>query len=344
MRRLASRLDEAADRLHQARRVVGATRGLAGPAWASLEVWDGPLLGAVAVWASQAAADLRRRALMLEHAGSASGGADEARQAALAARFEASGYEADPGLFGHGRRVTRHGLRALRDSIVGPVRGIVHMAGATVRAETEPVRVVVAGMTGGRRAAVDEIEGTADELVGVAGGGLMGVTSSARQSLALTPVVQAGVFAARVDRDGFWRAVEDNAADNAAALPGELLSVVPGGEEASGARAVASSQVRSPSTAASALGGIGASGGSGGSWKATENDREILELSVPVPGTDEVVAVDYNNGDFLVARPGAGGRGAVVERHRWSRLGRQRQEALRAHGLVDQHGHPFGER
>src|SRR4051812_39916443 len=248
MRRLASRLDDASARLQEARSVVAAARHAAGPAWISLDPWDGPVLAAVGTWAGRTAADIRRRALILEQGGSGVA-RDEARRAALAARFEASGYDGDPGLFGHGRRVARHGLAALRDGIVGPVRGLVHVGAATVRAETEPVRVVVAGITGGPDAAVDEIQDRAEEMVDVAAGGIMGVARSARQSLALTPIVQAGVFAARVDRDGFWRAVEDNAADNASALPGELLSIIPGGQEVSGARALASSQMRSPSTA-----------------------------------------------------------------------------------------------
>lgn len=347
MRMLAARLDAAAAALTDTRTRLAAVA-------AALNADDARLERARS-WAADTADVIRYRAAMLDEAGSVEPGrewwwaiqvgralapaedADAARRDELDARIERDGYDPDPGFLGHARRVSRAAVAGLVDGVAGPARGLVALAGASARAQTAPLRAAGAALTGGWSGLGDEITGDAQDAVAVVAGAARGTVDGVRESMVLAPIAEVAVFAARARRDGVWRAAEDDAYDHGNGLPGVFLSVVPGGEASAGARELAVGQVRSPSTAASALAGLS---GAGGGWNATANDRAVLELAVPVPGADELVAFDYHNGDFLVAQSDAHG-GVSVERHRWSQLGDDRRQALRKHGLVDGHGRPL---
>jgi len=331
MTHLAARLDGAARQLGHAIRLLGSVMvddgtACVGPGATSLSV-----LADTAAWASQQAADVRRRASILDDAA-------VERRRLLQERIDHSGYDPDPGFFSHLRRIGHASLSGLWEGVRAPVAGVAALGGVVKESVVAPVQVATAvahgDLEGARDAATEDLDVQTRAMLGAAGG----VISSVRQTAMWAPGIQPLVMAERWQRDGFWRAAEDTAHDAGEAAPGAALMLVPGGEAGAGLGDIVASQVKSVSTAASALSGLGAAS----SWGATDGDRQVLELGVPVDGQGQLVAYDYRNGDFLVARPSEGDGSAVrIERHRWSRLESSQRDALRRHGVVDAHGRPI---
>src|SRR4051794_35166644 len=97
MTHLADRLDAAARQLSQAVRLVGSVMVDDGAACVAPGATGLPVLADTAAWASQQAADVRRRARLLDDV-------DAERRRLLQDRIDHSGYDPDPGFFGHLRR------------------------------------------------------------------------------------------------------------------------------------------------------------------------------------------------------------------------------------------------
>jgi hypothetical protein len=332
MTHLADRLDGAARQLNHAVRLVGSVVVDDGAACvAPGSTISLSVLADTAAWASHQAADVRRRARLLDEA-------DAERRRLLQDRIDHSDYDPHPGFFDHIRRVGHAGLTGLWEGVRAPVAGMAALGGVVKESVVAPAQVAGAlahgDLEGAWDAAAEDVDVQNKAMLGAAGG----VLSSVRQTAMLAPGIQPLVLAERWHRDGFWRAAEDTAHDSGEAAPGAALMLVPGGEVGAGLGDVVVGQVKSVSTAASALSGLGAAS----SWGATDGDREVLELAVPVDVRGQLVAYDYRNGDFLVARPGGDdGNGVRVERHRWSRLDSSQRDALRHHGVVDAHGRPI---
>src|SRR3954469_4385095 len=331
MKHLADRLDGAARQLSHAVRLVGSVMVDDGAVCGAPGATSLSVLADTAAWASQEAADVRRRARLLEDA-------DAERRRLLRDRINHSDYDPDPGFFGHIRRVGHASLSGLWEGVRAPVAGVVALGGVIRESVVAPGQVAEAvahgDLEGAWDAATEDFDVQTKAMHGAAGG----VIASVRQTAMLAPGIQPLVMAERWHRDGFWRAAEDTAHDGGEAAPGAALMLVPGGEVGAGLGDVVVGQVKSVSTAASALSGLGAAS----SWGATDGDRQVLELAIPVDGKGQLVAYDYRNGDFLVARPsGDDGNRVQIERHRWSRLEPSQRDALRHHGVVDAHGRPI---
>src|SRR3954470_5663446 len=137
MTHLAGRLDAAARQLGHAIRLVGSVTVDDGTACVASGPAGLSVLADTAAWASQEAADVRRRARLLEDA-------DAERRRLLRDRIDHSGYDPDPGFFGHIRRVGHASLNGLWEGVRAPVAGLATLGGVIKESAVAPGQVATA--------------------------------------------------------------------------------------------------------------------------------------------------------------------------------------------------------